>query len=265
MKATILIVDDEQLVRRVIGEALTRAGYHVETAANGTQAIARLSEPGVDLLLLDLQLGDIDGVTVMQFARRQWPKLPVIMLTAHGSLPSAIASVRSGAFDYLLKPVSIEELRERIREALEQHQHVQTRNDELHALYQQMHGLLVREGLLETKVSAPSNADVLQSGPLLLHLRQHTVNMGGEAVPVTPSEFAILAELLRQPGSVVSCIDLVRATNTVATDEEEARQLVRPHIVRLRRKLEADPQQPCYLISVRGVGYRWVGDGTGVE
>jgi DNA-binding response OmpR family regulator len=79
----------------------------------------------------------------------------------------------------------------------------------------------------------------------------------GRNVDVTPSEFAILLELLGQPGVVVPCLRLAQAIQTPAADEEEARQLIRPHVVRLRRKLEADPQQPHHLISVRGVGYRW--------
>ncbi len=81
----------------------------------------------------------------------------------------------------------------------------------------------------------------------------------GRRIDVTPSEFAILLELLRVPGAVVACLQLAQAINTVVEDEEEARQLIRPHITRLRRKLERNPQHPTHLISVRGVGYRWVG------
>ena len=181
------------------------------------------------------------------------------MLTAHGSLPSAIAAVRSGAADYLLKPVTIDYLRERIGCILGQAQQVQQRQEQLQTMYVQMRGFLAREGMLELGGAPPeAPAAVIHSGPLYLDLRQHIVQMDGVSVLTTPIEFAILVELLRQSGSVISCTTLVRATNTVASDEEEARQLIRPHIVRLRRKLEPDPQQPRFLISVRGIGYRWV-------
>jgi len=105
---TILIVDDEQIVRRLMGDALQRAGYTVELAASGAEALERLSRPGIDLMLLDLQLGDLDGVQVMRVAREHWPELQIMMLTAHGSLTSAIAAVRHGAADYLLKPLPVE-------------------------------------------------------------------------------------------------------------------------------------------------------------
>lgn len=263
-KATLLLVDDELIVRRTLGDALRRAGYTVETAANGAEALERLGRPGVDLLLLDLQLGDIDGVQVMQVARQHWPRMPILMLTAHGSLPSAIAAVRYAAADYLLKPISIDALRERVAQVLADTGATQARYEDLRLMYEQMRTFLQREGMLTDSASNPPRRS-LESGPLRIDEQRHTVSMRGQTVDTTPSEFAILAELLRHPGAVVSCGQLAEAIGTHADDEEEARQIIRPHIVRLRRKLEPDPQQPTFLISVRGVGYRWVGDGNGVE
>lgn len=260
---TLLLVDDELIVRRTLGEALARAGYAVELAASGAEALERLARPGVDLLLLDLQLGDIDGVQVMQEARQRWPRLPILMLTAHGSLPSAIAAVRYAAADYLLKPISLEALRARVAQVLADAGATQARYEDLRQMYEQMRALLHREGLLQEPAAA--RAGVLEGGPLRVDERQHTVSMCGQPAETTPSEFAILCELLRRPGAAVSCSRLAQALGTQVDDEEEARQLIRPHIVRLRRKLEPDPQQPAYLISVRGVGYRWVCDGSGVD
>lgn len=258
---TVLIVDDEVVVQRVLGDALRRAGYAVEVANNGSEALERLAQPGVDLLLLDLRLGDIDGVQVMQAARAQWPRLPIVMLTAHGSLPSAIAAVRYGAADYLLKPISVDALRERVTAVLADHQATQARAERLKSMYFQFQTMLRSEGLLhETTIGASGSMSlttVYVAGPLRLDVQRHAATMHGQPVDLTPSEFAILRELLNQPGAAVSCLRLAQAIQTVAEDEEEARQLIRPHIVRLRRKLEADPQQPCHLISVRGIGYRW--------
>ena len=128
-KATVLIVDDELMVRRVLGDALTRAGYAVELAGSGHEGLQRLHSPGIDLLLLDLFLGDLDGVEVMQEARQLWPQLPIIMLTAHGSLSSAISAVRCGAADYLLKPISVETLRESVARVLEKSTAVNHRSE----------------------------------------------------------------------------------------------------------------------------------------
>ncbi|HEX5689255.1 MAG TPA: response regulator transcription factor [Roseiflexaceae bacterium] len=261
-KATILVVDDEAVVRRVLSDALRRAGHDVELAACGMEALKRLAQPGVDLLLLDLQLGDIDGVEVMQAARRNWPELPIIMLTAHGSLPSAIAAVRANAADYLLKPISMEKLREVIEETLERHNRFRTRGAQLRSMYEQMGTLLQSEGLLPSMAvfdPADVSGAVYEAGPLRLDARQHTVMLRGQPLDVTPSEFAILQELLRAPGTVVSCLQLAHAIQTIADDEEEARALIRPHIGRLRRKVEYDSQQPSHILSVRGIGYRWVG------
>jgi DNA-binding response OmpR family regulator len=258
---TVLIVDDELIVRRVLRDILTRDGYQVELASNGTEALARLTQPGIDMLLLDLQLGDIDGVQVMETARQAWPSLPIVMLTAHGSLPSAIAAVRYGAADYLLKPINVERLRECIARVLTDSILSRMRDGQLKTISEQMRDFLHSQGLLpeatDDRLADTSPGAVYTAGPLCLDVRRHTATLGGQAVDVTPSEFAILLELLRQPGTVVSCTKLALATGTPVDSEEEARQIIRPHIVRLRRKLADDPQQPRYVLSVRGIGYCW--------
>jgi DNA-binding response OmpR family regulator len=260
-KPTILIVDDEALVRRVLGDALRRSGYTIESAASGHEALERLQEPGVDLLLLDLQLGDLDGVEVMRAARQRWPQLPIVMLTAHGSLPSAIEAVRCGAADYLLKPIGLDELRTRVGAALSLVEAERARGQELRAIFTRMGAVLRDEGLLdEIPPPAPAPTTIYRSGPLCLDTQRHTVTLNSQLVEVTPSEFTILRELLSHPGAVVTCRQLVQALNTPTDDEEEARQLIRPHIVRLRRKVEPDAQQPTYLLAVRSVGYRWAGE-----
>lgn len=262
-KPTLLLADDELMVRRLLGDALTRAGYQVVLASSGAEAIERLRQPGIDLLLIDFRIGDMDGVQVMELARQLWPQLPIVMLTAHGSLASAIAALRCGAADYLLKPVNAEVLRERIATILSGYRQSRARAETLQTLYSQFQSLLHNEGLLrEAAVGRPAAArgTVYESGPLWIDVDRHVVLMHGQPVDVTPSEFAILLELLGQPGAVVPCLRLTRAIQTLADDEEAARQLIRPHIVRLRRKLEANPQQPCHLISVRGLGYRWIGE-----
>lgn len=263
--ATILLVDDEAIVRRVLGDALTQAGYRVRLAGNGQTALEEVRLPGIDLMVLDLQLGDLDGVEVMKAARQIWPQLPILILTAHGSLPSAIEAVRYGAADYLLKPVSMELLRNRVAAVLQQQQARHMRDARIKMMYAQLQALMRDEGLFP--MTAPGAMDyarpaeldtrVYSSGPLVMDVQQHIVRMHGQTVDLTPTEFAILLELIRQPGVVVPCTRLVQAIQNVSIDEDEARQVMRPHIVRLRRKIESDPQRPVYIQSVRGVGYRW--------
>lgn len=265
-KWTILIVDDEVVVQRVLGDGLFRAGLAVELASSGSAALERLARPGIDLLLLDLQLGDIDGVDVMQTARQRWPDLPIVMLTAHSSVLSAIAAVRAGAADYLLKPISLATLRDVVYRVLSENDRSRAREGRLKAVYEQMDALLRSEGLLNViAVSETAQTTVYESDPLRIDVQQHTVALRGQPLDVTPSEFAILLDLLRVPGAVITCLRLARAINTLVNDEEEARQMIRPHIARLRRKLESDPQQPVHLISVRGIGYRWVGSSARAE
>jgi DNA-binding response OmpR family regulator len=265
-RATLLLVDDELIVRRLLGDALARAGYHVELASSDTEALDRLARPGIDMLLVDLRLGDADGVQVMQAARRLWPRLPIIMLTANGSLSSAIAAVRCGVADYLLKPIDLETLRERVAVILDDYYSSRARAEQLTSMYSQLQAILQGEGWLrETHADMPApsiGVRVYRAGPLALDVQYHTVLLHQQPVDVTPSEFAILVELLRNPGAVVPCLQLTEAIQTTVDDEEAARQLIRPHIVRLRRKLERDPQQPSYLLSVRGLGYRWANEPT---
>jgi two-component system KDP operon response regulator KdpE len=263
--ANILVVDDEMIVRRVIGDALAGAGYQVVPAADAPTALQMLQQHTIDLILLDLQLGDSSGIDLLKQIRQLNEFVPVIILTAHGSLPSAIEAVRQAVSDYLLKPVRMEVLRQRVTEVLAANQLRHNREHRIKAMYENLQALMQEEGMIdaETAPSHQSGASSTQSRriyevkPLVIDVAQHLVRMRGDIIDVTPTEFAILLELVRQPGAVVSCARLVSASQDIELDEEEARQVMRPHIVRLRRKIESDAQSPVYIQSVRGLGYRW--------
>lgn len=272
--ATILLVDDEPVVCRVLGDALRQSGYAVEVASHGKAVIERLYQPGIDLILLDLQLADTEGTALMKEVRQTWKRIPVIILTAHGSLSSAIEAVRYGAADYILKPVSIEELRIRVADALAQYRTRILRHERIISLFYQLQTLLEDEGLLRERAKVidglvaheyrePVSTTHLPMptyhhvGPLFIDVQQHIVRMHGQQIDLTPMEFAILLELVRRPGVVVPCTQLVYSIQHVHVEEDAARQIVRPHIVRLRRKIESDAQRPTYIQSVRGIGYRW--------
>ncbi|NNJ10838.1 response regulator transcription factor [Chloroflexales bacterium ZM16-3] len=256
--SSILVVDDEALVRRVLGDALIQAGYRVHRAADGTEALAVLEETSAHLMLLDLQLGEEDGVDVMRAARSRWPNLPIIILTAHGSMSSAIEAVRNDAADYLLKPISMDTLRARVSEVLDQHRASQQRSERIRTMYEQIQALVEDEGIGTERAPAPAPLNAtLRTGPLMIDVQQHMVRMAGQTIDLTPTEFAILHTLVRQPGTVIPCTQLIQAFQHGQMEEDEARAVMRPHIVRLRRKLEPNPQQPLYILSVRGIGYRW--------
>jgi DNA-binding response OmpR family regulator len=258
--AHILVVDDETVVRRVLGDALAQTGYRVRTAASGAEALEKLAEHPADLILLDLQLGDTNGVEVMQVIRTRWPQSQIIILTAHGSMSSAIAAVRHEAADYLLKPIGIDALRQRVGEVLARYRASRDRQDLIRTMYQHLQTLVADEAAGTPGAEPPPGSGderTLSAGPLLVDRGRHLVRMAGQTIEVTPTEFAILQTLARSPGSVVGCTQIVQAFQSGVESEDEARQILRPHIVRLRRKLEPDPAHPRYLQSVRGIGYRW--------
>lgn len=261
-QASILIVDDEAVVRRVFGDALAQAGYRVRLAESGEAALAALAVAPAELVLLDLQLGDSDGIEVMRAARERWPQLQIIILTAHGSMASAIEALRADVADYLLKPVSVEALRTRVAEVLARNRTNRERTERLRSMSQQLQAMLNADEMPPAPAKPTLAGErVLRAGPLVLDIGRHSLHMDGQSIEVTPTEFAILHALLHSAGAVVTCGQLAQGFQSGVVDEDEARQIMRPHIVRLRRKLEPDPARPAYLQSVRGVGYRWNSNG----
>jgi DNA-binding NtrC family response regulator len=127
--ARILVVDDERAVRMMLETALRAQGYRVQAAASGREARDQLKDEEFDLVLLDLQLGDTDGIEILRELKHFWPATEVILLTAHGSINSAISALRHGAFDYLLKPAQIQDIRERVERGLEQRRVSQQRGE----------------------------------------------------------------------------------------------------------------------------------------
>lgn len=226
-----LVVDDEERIRFFLEETLRRVGHIVTQAADGEEALDRLRETPFDLAIVDLNLGGrIDGLRVLEAARWRWPSMAVVILTAHGSLESAMDAIREGVDGYLLKPVEPAEVRRAADEAMEK-----------------------RRALIQKK-----EGRVLQRGPFFVDLTKHEVTLNGKDLNLTPREFSLLTHMMQNAHRVIPPPELVEVVRDYKPQHmHEARQIIKWYIYRLRQKVEPDPSNPQYIINVRGVGYRF--------
>jgi len=257
----ILIVDDEPNIRFVLERALRHEGYQLETAANGQEAIARLSAaaPPYDLLLLDLKMDPVDGGEVLKFARAQDPDVVVIILTAHASLESAVEALRLGAFDYLFKPVTPETVRRRVREGIERRQQSVRRRQilsQIESLRQTLNALANADSSLSPP---PVQSRFVRNGDLVIDRHHRQATLGDRLLELTSAEFDILLALVMAAPQPVSPRDLAHRALGYECGEQEARDLMKWHIHHLRRKVEPQPSRPRYIKTVRHRGYMWAG------
>lgn len=239
-----LVVDDEQGIRFFLEKTLTKSGHSVTTAGSGEAALEALRDKRFDLMLLDLKLGGrVDGLRVLEAVRWRWPSTIVIMLTAHGSLASAQAAIEEGVDGYLLKPVEPAEVRETIAEAIERRQRV-----------------------VDSHVDVKAREKHMQRGPFFVDRKKYVATFKGEPLDLTRREFRLLVHLMENTQRVVAPPELVRVARDYDPDDiQEARDIIKWYIHRLRQKVEPDPANPRYIVNVRGVGYRFVDSGAGVR
>jgi DNA-binding response OmpR family regulator len=227
MAKTILVVDDKASLRTMVKAYLTEQGFRVVTAADGQEAlfVARAEKP--DLILLDLMMPKIDGYEFIRiFGKEQ--ETPIILLTAKLEETDKVLGLELGADDYITKPFGMRELLARIRAVLRRS---------------------------EKPAAAP---DVLRAAGIVLDRDQRSVTVGGAEVNLTPTEFDLLATLMREPGRVFSRASLLEAVQGVTFEGLE--RSVNVHIRNLRTKIEPDPANPRYIETVFGVGYRFCGE-----
>jgi DNA-binding response OmpR family regulator len=260
-EARILIVDDDAHVLLALSRALKLRGYsYVDEAHSGPEAVDKLTRLPYDLMMLDIRMPEMDGMEVLQKVQQIRPGLLVIILTGHAAMESALAALKSGmVVDYLLKPASLEQVEAAIRKALRK------RLTEL----QQRHSLETAIAALEQlKTEAPVSQSgsiplplerFLHAGPVSLDRdnRQATLKWEGKihTAILTASEENILALLMARPGDVFSSRRIAREALNYDLNENEAKSIVHPHIVRLRRKIEQDSKHPGLIRTVRGKGY----------
>jgi two-component system response regulator MprA len=252
----IMVVDDEASIRHALVRAINLAGFHAEPVSSGIEALALLKSSAYDLMVLDICMPELSGVDVLRLARQIHPDLLIIFLTGHATLESAIAAVKGDAVDYLQKPASIYDIVATITAAL------QARAEQLrrkHLLQLMEEALLV---LHSTEAPAPKkatiHADVLQIGALTLDRNKRQVVFAGDSprtINLTEGEAAVLASLMEHPNQVVSCRQIARVLWGYELDEYSASDLIRPYVFRLRQKVEAAPNHPRLISTIRGRGY----------
>ena len=260
-KPRVLVVDDEESNCIVFVRALQLLGYEAESASNGRLALERLRQIQFDVMLLDLKMPEMGGEKVMEATRTLYPELGVIVLTAHATLESAIGAVKAGAVDYLRKPQKISDIEAAIKRALKRRETSRQKEHLVHFMEQTL-SELKEEGQPESSLSLPAQ-DVIQAGRLIIDTQQRLLTIlptagivSTRTVALTEIQIAILLFLINHAQKVVnSCEIAAKALGYPGLSELEAERIVRPHILRLRRKLENDPENPEFIRSVRGKGY----------
>lgn len=220
--ARILVVDDEQAIRRFLRVTLDARGYQVYEAETGKQALDAVPGCRPDALILDLGLPDIEGHEVIR-RLREWSPVPIIVLSVREHETEKIEALDAGADDYLTKPFAAGELMARLRAALRRAANI-------------------------------GQEPVYEVADLRVDLGRRLVTLAGQEVALTPTEYELLRALAQHPGRVLTHHQLLRQV-WGASYEPEA-HLLRVNISNLRRKLEPDPSRPRYIVTEPGVGYR---------
>jgi DNA-binding response OmpR family regulator len=220
----ILVVEDEMQIARTLRDYLEVAGFDVTTVGDGESALASARGQRPDLVVLDLGLPGMDGLDVARELRRA-STTPIVMLTARGEETDRIVGLELGGDDYLVKPFSPKELVARVR------------------------------AVLRRTSGGGAGAEVLRAGDVEVDLTKMRVRVGDRTVDLTPTEFQLLATLVREPGRVFTRGQLLDALHGVTVETYE--RAIDAHVKNVRRKIEPEVGRPRYLLTVHGVGYRF--------
>lgn len=261
---SILIIDDEPNLRRSLGLILQRAGYNITTASTAAEGMQFLRSGAFDLTFLDIKLPDQNGIQLLPQIRGLHPEMPVLILTAHATLDTAIGAVKSGAKDYLLKPIDPENILQRVEDVLGEQNpkrrreittQMQTLLDEL----QSINGKTISRAAAEKISPVQDPTRYLNCGSLVLDMHTHSVQYNDCNTSLPPSSFDYLVTLARHSPRPVSYEKLVSESQGYQhLSRAEARDISRWQVHEIRRLLEPDPKRPKLIITVRGIGYRLV-------
>ena len=220
--AHILVVDDELQIRRFLRISLESYGYQIDEVETGTEAIRKVAQLRPDLIILDMELPDIDGLTVLK-SLREWTSTPVIILSVRDSDQDKISALDAGADDYVTKPFSVEELMARIRVA------------QRHSIPQEI-------------------SPIYENGRLSVDLVARVVKVDGEIIKLTPTEYALLRYMIQHAGKVITHRQILREVWGLEYMNET--HYLRVYFAQLRQKIEENPAMPQILLTESGVGYR---------
>jgi DNA-binding response OmpR family regulator len=225
---TILLVEDEMKITRLVRDYLEHAGFEVLVAGDGESALAGARGSKPDLVVLDLGLPGRDGLDVTRELRRS-SNVPIVMLTARGDESDRIVGLELGADDYVVKPFSPKELVARVRAVLRR-----------------------------TETSRQGTPEVIRVADVEVDVPRMRVSVGGRPADLTPTEFQLLVTLAREPGRVFTRSQLLDAVHGVAFESYE--RAIDAHVKNIRKKIESRLGRPRYILTVHGVGYRFADD-----
>ena len=264
----LLLVDDDGVNRYTVSKALQRVGYLVSEVNSGEAALERYDKSDFDLVLSETDLPGIDGIEVLQGIKKQSPDAIVVLMSEKASVDTVVQALRFGAHDYLIKPCSSEDIRESVERGIEDARSLMRRRRLLNTLERNV-SELAREvsDTLETadydaepaaakvRERMPPRGNIISLGPLSVLPGKYQIEADEQSVNLTPTEFDLLLYLAAHRGRVVSCHELVREVRGYHTEEAEAREVIRPHVSNLRRKLKR-LGDISLIVNVRGIGYR---------
>ncbi|MCI0519160.1 MAG: response regulator transcription factor [Chloroflexi bacterium] len=227
MNVTVLVVDDEKPLRDFVRRNLEVRGYKVVNASNGLEALALFQNSAIDLVILDIMMPHLDGLETTRRIR-EVSRVPIIILTAMGEESDKVRAFNLGADDYLTKPFGVGELLGRVKAVLRRARWTQ---------------------------SESSQADRIVRGEVSIDFSHHKATAYGKAIELTPIEFNLLAYLARNAGKVLSHRAILQ--NVWGAEYDGEVEYLRVYIGHLRRKIEEDPANPVYILTERGIGYRF--------
>lgn len=271
--AHILVVDDEGAIRYSVSKTLQRIGYTVHEASSGEEALEMMKKQDYDVVLTDIRMPGLTGVELLKRIKEAAPDSIVILMTGYASLGTAVESLRLGAHDYLIKPSSSQDIRQSVAKGVERAQNLKRRRALLELIRSNVYEITHMDtessvaayevGSFQTDAQRPEGTAIselsqtnMTLGPLTIYPGRYQISVGNEPIDLTPTEFDLLLYLAAHRGRVVSCHELVREVRGYTVDEAEAREVIRPHVSNLRRKLKQTGEDADLIVNVRGIGYR---------
>lgn len=256
----ILLVNDEINICSGLNAILARDGHEIRAVHSAEDALTSLTSATCEVAIVDVGLSGVKGDELIAILRSRWPHLAILLLTGQGTLESAMAAIRAGACDYLLKPAQPQQIRQAVWKALatmRERQHQVELLASLRTILAQidhLHSQNQFEPALSTKPSSEPRRFLIDD--IVVECQTHEIRRNGRVISLTPSEFSLLQILAANSGEVVDYVTLAQTTLGYTTEVWEAKELVKRHILTLRQKLEPNPDAPKYIVNIRGVGYR---------